>query len=458
MNDSIQRLYTLFIYLFTEEYRHQTDVFGSVRFLLFPLIITGFVTGTAYAVTNILSTVSVYESMLGVLALCFVYGLQLGGVIFTDESTTNNVIEDSTRIIDNSQLIPVTPKTMTFMFLVKDTIVYSFLFFIPLAIAFVLAFSGISFFQFLSAILLSFILGIGVTILFGSLYYNSKVLGLLWLGSQIVLFFKFSFILPHSVFSGTILAPLLYTIMTLLFGGILYRPNYARSGKSRPREILFSNIHSKNSALLVKQMNDVVRSGGGIFKVFLGTVLMAGVAYGTVLLVVSATTVEPAYALVFVSFLTFVHYTTYTWVNHTDSLESYAIYPVEYEDLETAKHITFHVFAIITTIPIYIFLISITDITISTAIITFTIYFPLTEFYYRLTKFFAGHEPNEFLFDAVRFSAYGSILVIVYIPIFVSGLFNIHANVAYWIIYSTIVLSGVSLIERLRNKKVISVD
>ena len=155
-----------------EEWRLHATLFGGRRFALFPLTIAGLVVAGGYMLA--LSGLGAATIGAGTLAFALVLGLQTGTIGFESDDAVENLLGDVTLLLFSARTLPLAPRTLVTVFLVKDVAYYAVLFLLPLSVGATLgpalatgAFAGsiAASLGLWPATVVAFTLGVGVSLL-----------------------------------------------------------------------------------------------------------------------------------------------------------------------------------------------------------------------------------------------------------------------------------------------------
>jgi len=114
-------------------------------------------------------------------------------------------------------------------------------------------------------------------------------------------------------------------------------------------------------------------------------------------------------------------FTTYNWLTQFDSLEAYLTYPVSVADVFRAKRIAFVLVGSPTVAVPYLAAVVWFEATLLDAVVGAILLAGYALYYYGLTVYIAGFDPNEFLFDAVRFATFTVGVAVALVPTLVAG-------------------------------------
>ena len=175
------------------------------------------------------------------------------------------------------------------------------------------------------------------------------------------------------------------------------------------------------TGVVTKTLLDLARSSGGVMKPFVSVVILFALVAFLVGVVGSITGIEPAPGIFFGGVLGLSAFTTYNWLTQFDSVEEYLIYPVSVEEVFAAKRFAFVLVGGPTVLLPYVGAVLWYGATTLDAVVGAVLCCGYGAYYYGLTVYIAGFDPNEFLFDAVRFAAFTLGVAIALVPALVVG-------------------------------------
>ena len=182
-----------------------------------------------------------------------------------------------------------------------------------------------------------------------------------------------------------------------------------------------TGVESAATGVITKTLLDLARSSGGVMKPFVSVVILFALVAFLVGVVGSITGIDPAPGIFFGGVLGLSAFTTYNWLTQFDSVEEYLIYPVSVEEVFAAKRFAFVLVGGPTVLLPYVGAILWYGATPLDAIVGAVLCCGYGAYYYGLTVYIAGFDPNEFLFDAVRFAAFTLGVAIALVPALVVG-------------------------------------
>jgi hypothetical protein len=410
-----------------EEFRLHSRLFGGRRFAFFPLLVAA---ATAFAVWA-LDAVGTPPSatLAGVHALVVLFGLQTGSVGLVGSDAMRGVLGDLTLLVFSSRTLPLSPRRLLALFVLKDAAYYAALFLLPLSVAF-LPVAGVRLPLLWLSLLGCFALGLAVTFagialstrgVPGTLVAAAALLGggLVWRAGVDPLSLT-----PYAVYrdplsaaslAGLLAVPALATVAVLAYDPTYRRP--ARTAADRFGALL----DRTGDPLLAKSLLDVARSSGGLWKVlFSGGVVFAVVAF---LLSAAAdvTGRPPATGVSFGALLALTAFTTYNWLTMADDVEFYQQYPIPIAAVFRAKFRAFLLVGLPAALAYYALALALFGTAPLDSLAGLALLGGLSLYLFGVTVFLTGFSPNEFLFDSVLFAGFGVAVAVPLVPVLVAG-------------------------------------
>ena len=432
------RTWRLFALLLREEWRLHTQLFGGWRFVLFPVVIGALTVGATVALLETGTAEGTIVTGLHVLALGF--GLYSGTAGFAGSDMLENVFGRLSLVLSTSTTLPLSRRRLLGIFLVKDALFYAVAFVLPMAFANAVLVGKVSAAPVAVGTLwlslsLSFAAGMALTVAMIAIrtrgvptwvIVGSIVAGAA--GSWLTGIAKDGWTLFVPI-EGSLVNALGLAAGTVLVGAgslALYDPTYGRP--SRTAGDRFARLSDalplgtdNSSALVSKTLLDLARSSGGVAKPFVSAAILFALVAALVGVVDSITGIAPAPGIFFGGVLGLTAFTTYNWLTQFDSLEDYLTYPVSIEDVFRAKRIAFVLVGAPTVAVPYLAAVVWFDATMLDTVVGAVLLAGYALYYYGLTVYIAGFDPNEFLFDAVRFTMFTVGVGVALVPTLVAG-------------------------------------
>ncbi|ELY67095.1 hypothetical protein [Natrinema versiforme] len=421
--------------LFREEWRLHTQLFGGWRFALFPLVIAVLaVSGTVALVETGTAT----ETVIGGLhVLAFAFGLYSGTAGFAGSDMLENVFGRLSLLLSSSTTLPLSRRRLLGAFLLKDALFYGVAFVLPMALGSVAvdglsATTPLSIGLFWLSLCLVFAVGMATTVALITVRTRGAppwaiglaiavaVVGIWATGGLGTLRTVLVPIDGSAVTAGGLTA---VTLVVAAGSLLLYDPTYGRPSRTATDRFaaLSEALPIDNAALVTKSLLDLARSSGGVWKPFVSAGILLALVAALVGVVDSITGIAPAPGIFFGGVLGLSAFTTYNWLTQFDSLEAYLTYPVSIEDVFRAKRIAFVLVGAPTVAVPYLAAVLWFDATLPDAVVGAVLLAGYALYYYGLTVYIAGFDPNEFLFDAVRFATFTLGVAVALVPTLVAG-------------------------------------
>ncbi|WP_408957916.1 hypothetical protein [Natrinema sp. 74] len=421
--------------LFREEWRMHTELFGGWRFATFPVVIAVLTVGATVALLETGTDPGTVVGGLHVLALGF--GLYSGTAGFAGSDMLENVFGELSLLLSSSTMLPLSRRRLLGVFLLKDALFYGVAFVLPMALSSAvlegLSASALpSVALFWLSLCLVFAAGMATTVALIAVRTQGVppwAIGLAigvaviggWvtgsLGSVRAVFVPIdgSAIAAGGLAVGTV------AVATVALA--VYDPTYGRPSRTATDRFarLSGTLPLENDALVTKTLLDLARSSGGVWKPFVSSTILLALVAALVGVVDSITGIAPASGIFFGGVLGLSAFTTYNWLTQFDSLEAYLTYPVSVEDVFRAKRIAFVLVGAPAVAVPYLAAVLWFDATVVDAVVGAVLLAGYALYYYGLTVYIAGFDPNEFLFDAVRFATFTVGVAVALVPTLVAG-------------------------------------
>ncbi|ELY96966.1 hypothetical protein C482_14384 [Natrialba chahannaoensis JCM 10990] len=441
VGDGTNRL--LFAALLREEWRLHTQLFGGGRFLTFPLLIAVLTAGATVALVETGTAASTVVFGLHVLALGF--GLYSGTAGFAGSSMLENVFGGLSLVLGTAATLPLSRRRLLGIFLVKDALFYAVVFVLPMATAAiplegVSATTPVDIATLWLSLSLVFAAGMTATVALIALRTRgvptwtlltlvaalaSGVLG----SASATLAVAQTLVVPQSASlpAGVGLAGA--TALVAAASLAVYDPTYGKPTRTavdqfaRLRRLgdTVPGATGVNDPLVVKTLLDLSRSAGGVWKPFVSAGILLALVAALVGVVHEITGIEPAPGIFFGGVLGLSAFTTYNWLTQFDALESYLAYPVTIADVFRAKRTAFVLVGTPAVAVPYLAAVLWFGAALIDALVGAVLLAGFGLYYYGLTVYIAGFDPNEFLFDSVRFGQFTVGVAVALVPALVAG-------------------------------------
>ncbi|WP_323171442.1 hypothetical protein [Natrialba sp. PRR66] len=431
----------LFTTLLREEWRLHTQLFGGWRFASFPLLIVLLAAGATIALLETGTAPATIVLGLHVLALGF--GLYSGTAGFAGSNMLENVFGRLSLVLSSASTLPLSRRRLLGMFLVKDALFYAVVFVLPMATAAIPIGGPSATTPTELAVLwlsLSLVFAAGMTATVALIAVRTRGVPTWAIALALVSAAAVTWALdgPAAIESvRTLVVPLsgslsaagglaIGTALVAAASLALYDPTYGRP--TRTAGDRFSQLRTvgdrlpfADDPLVVKTLLDLSRSAGGIWKPFVSAGILLALVAALVGVVREITGVEPAPGIFFGGVLGLAAFTTYNWLTQFDSLEFYLTYPVAIDDVFRAKRAAFVLVGTPAVALPYLAAVIRFNATLVDAAVGAILLAGYGLYYYGLTVSIAGFDPNEFLFDSVRFGTFTVGVAVAIVPTLVAG-------------------------------------
>jgi len=360
----------LFWNMMKEEWRIHSTMFGSLNFALFPVMICAIACMGTFLLPLIQTSMPVRDLVILIHTQYLMLGFMVGAFGLFGNEVMNRRFGQASLLAFSARTLPVSPRYIFTIFVLKDTIYYFFLWIFPFGTGFLLGsiFTGIPFsysVHLLLTLTLSFLTGMSVVFFLSSLYERSvRALVLLLIGTGIVFIGGIiltnvnpaTYFPPLTLFSNFSMNALLASIMLVLIPGIsalfLFSPD-ARTGaktyQNRIKPLIRSLSRLPNPPLAAKDVLDLWRSGSVVGQtIFSFLVPLIIIWFFLSLLNEYVSTIHLLCTFAMITGI--VASTMYTWLCMFDSLSVYALLPISVGDIITSKITSFTLLQIIPTI------------------------------------------------------------------------------------------------------------
>ncbi|WP_306059215.1 hypothetical protein [Natronococcus wangiae] len=427
--------WTVFLALAREEWRLHTRLFGGWRFVCFPFLIAALSLGASVALVETGTAERTIVDGLHVLA--FGFGLYCGTAGFAGSDMLENVFGRLSLVLSTATALPLSRRRVLGVFLLKDALFYGLVFVLPMATA-VVPLVGLSpgAPAAVGALWLSLSLSLAAGMVLTVAMIAARTRGVPTWGITLaaVLVVVSVWTTGRAADARGALIPLrgswpaavglaLATAVVGIVSLVAYDPAYSRP--SRTASDRFARVSDAlpvgRDALVMKALLDLARSSGGVWKPFVSVSILFALVAAMVGFVREITGLAPAPGIFFGGVLGLSAFTTYNWLTQFDSLEAYLAYPVSIAAVFRAKRTAFVAVGAPTAAAPYLVAVVWLEATLVDAVAGATILAGYALYYYGLTVYVAGFDPNEFLFDAVRFALFTVGVAVALVPTLVVG-------------------------------------
>lgn len=435
--------WTLFMGMLREEWRLHSELFGGRRFAAFPLFVFVLAAGGAWLLG--LTGTPTAAIVSGVHVLVFVFGMHIGTIGLVGHDSLQNLLGDVTLLLSASRTLPLSPRRLLGVFLLKDVVYYVALFLVPIVAGLaltgglVLAPVGGSAVARAPQVLFSLTatLALGFAIVFGMIALRTRgrvgtvvvvvlvaaaVVG--WLvGVDLVAWTPYALVDPvRTIGTFGAIRALAPVIAFAAAGMAVYDPTYRKP--ARTHTATFSTWRRRlrdPDGLLTKSLFDVSRSSGGLVKVPFSAGIVLAIAVTTVEITGALTGRPPAPGITMGSLLGLTSFTTYNWLTQFDELTSYLAYPLEITEVLRAKYRAFVVLGLPVGLAYYLLAMVWYRPPLLDLVAGISLLIGLQAYLFGVTVYLTGLRPSEFLFDTVLFTVFTMAVAVPLVPVLISG-------------------------------------
>lgn len=426
----------LFGRMLREEFRLHAALFGSRRFVAFPVFVAVVVGVGGWLLGE--TGVEAGAVVAGVHALVAFFGLQVGTLGLVGRDAMRDLLGDVTLLVFSARTLPVSWRRLLATFLAKDVVYYVALFVTPVVVG--LAPLVLAGGQSPAAVALlwltvsaTFTLGAGASLILVGLAGRSRLLvalvvsatgALAAAGVDLVVLTPYAFYAdpaPATALTGLGPAVVLAAVAPLAFepgsGGHRRVRRAEGDAYGRLREAFGGGAAG---SLTARPLLEIVRSSGSVWKVGVSLGILFAVAAFLLDRVAAATTIAPSAGLAFGALLGLGSFTTYNWVTQVDDPREVLRYPVDVGAVLAGKRRAYLLLSIpwgLTYLALGAVWYPLVDLALGAVV------FPLVTVYvFGLTAFVTGFAPNELLFDTPLFALFGGGMAVVAVPLLVCSL------------------------------------
>lgn len=357
----------LFLNMMKEEWRIHSTMFGSLNFALFPVLILAMGFMGTFLIPLIGNTMPLSDLVIIIHANYLMLGIMVGAFGLLGNEVMNRRFGQASLLAYSARTLPLTPRYIFTIFVLKDTLYYFILWILPLGAGFLIGsfFTGIPAIipiRLLVSLTFSFLTGMSFVFLLSTIYERSaRVLGVLLIVTGlccIVLIFltgenPASFFPPLLLFHHFSILSFIGSFFVIIFPFIaallLYSPDIKATEKvyhSRMKPLIRSLKWFPNPALTAKDMIDLWRSGSVIGQSIFSFLLPLVIIWFFLSLLDEYVSILPL-LFTFAMITGIIASTMYTWLTMFDSFSVYALLPVDVPDVITSKITSFSLLQII---------------------------------------------------------------------------------------------------------------
>lgn len=421
-----------------EEWRLHAKLFGAGGFVGFPVVVFA-VTMLAFGLLAY-SGFTAAELEVGLHYVVAFLGLSVGSIGFVSSDAVENLLGESNLLVFTSRTLPVSSQRLVGAFVFKDLIYYFFLYMLPLTLALVpvsLYFESplTSMPLLLFTVTGSFMLGVAASFLGAVVYIRSRPVALATgavAGVAITASYfagRFDVVVSltplgfYEAPSATSLAlgflPLVAATVVGVFG---FSP--AASARNPEHPARFDAARSltrfDRSGLTAKMLLDMTRSSGGFLKIFFSVGMLFLVFVFLVLYVDVVSDVVSSPGIAFATLLAISSISVYHWLNRFDRPTDYTMLPVDTGDVIASK---FRALLVLSLPASYVYLLLAAALFGFDEMVLGAVLLPLlTLYFYGVTVYMTGLDPNELLLNSRLFAVFGAVVALVALPMFVAAI------------------------------------
>lgn len=429
-----------FVAMIREEWRLHAQLFGGWRFAGIPLLLAA-LTASGGWLLRIAGTPSA-TVLVGVHALAFVFGLHVGTIGLVGRDSLESLLGNVTLLLSSSRTLPLSPRRLLGVFLLKDVVYYAVLVLAPALLGLAVA-SAIELGQ--AAVAFATVtatMALGFAVVFTGIALRTRgrrgTLALVGAGLVgVVAWVRFGvtpvaytpYALLGSEASGIsgaavdatrALGP---TVLLVAVGTWLYDPTFQSPTRTRAASFdAWRRRLGDEDGLVTKTLFDVARSGGGLVKVPFSAGIVLAIAVGTVEFVDVLTGRPPATGTTLGALLGLTSFTTYNWLTQFDDPGSYLIYPVSIDAVLAAKYRAFLALGPPVGVGTYALVAAWYRPPIVDAVAGAALVLGLQGYLFGVTVYLAGLQPEELLFDTVLFAGFTLAVAVALVPVLIAGL------------------------------------
>ena len=418
--------------MLVEEFRLHTTLFGSSRFLAFPLFVAVLVGGGGYLLQATGTELSAVIA--GLHALVAFFGLQVGTLGLVGRDAMRDVLGDTTLLVFSARTLPISWRRLLATFLLKDLVYYAAFFLTPLVVGFVpVALVGgieptqvlllwltlVATFALGAACSLALV-GLGTRSTVGLLAVVAVLAGIAVLDAPAVVAAT-----PYALYTDPSVTTALTAGVPIVVAGILGPLLFTPTESARTRRVSSNRYRQLQGlpgldGLTARPLLEVARSSGSVWKVAFSLGVLFAVTALLLDRIVAATGLVPSAGVAFGTLLGLGTFTTYNWVTQFDDPREYLRYPAGMTAVIRAKfraHLALAVPTGVAYLAVAVVWYPLGDLLVGVVV------FPLVTVYVGgLTAYLTGLSPNELLFDTVLFAGFGAGLAVLAVPLLVAAL------------------------------------
>ena len=411
----------LFVAMFREEWRVHSELFGSVGFALFPVLVGAMACMGTVLVPIVNEALPAGDLATIVHLLFLLVGVMVGGFGLVGNEAMNRRFGQASFVAYAARTLPVSERRIFAAFVAKDTVYYLLLWILPVIVGVALAspFAGLApatVLRLALTLLLAFLSGLAGLFLITTVWGRSKIAfavlaGILVAGSGAIVLATGALTFPplelYRSFSWTLLAATLAAIgIALTISLLLFHP--ISSGSERRHPDRFSGLarglgRLPYPALAAKDLLDLWRSGGGVAQVLFALLLPLGLCWFLISLL--ARVLPPNGVLLLFAVLAGVlGSTVYTWLTAFDAFGPYGCLPVGVGTLIRSKLTSFGLLQVVPAAVVAVVALATGGGAVALPAVALAL--GLSAWAVAVTVYLAGLSPNVLVYDPKVLAAY----------------------------------------------------
>jgi len=413
-----------------EEWRLHSDLFGGRRFAAFPLFVAAVGAGTAWLLARTGTDASAVVG--GTHVLAFLLGLQTGTVGFVGREAMRDLLGGLSLVLFSARTLPLSGRRLLALFLLKDAGYYAGLFMLPLSVALLPVIVAATLPLLWLSLTATFLLGLAATVTGIALTTRGRPGRLALLGCGLALGGAFASSLdplaavPYALYRdpsiGVAVRVVVPVVVLSVLGIALYDTEHVASARTSTNDYLaWRDRLGTDDAVFLKTLLDVHRSSGGVAKLLVSAGIVLAVGGFLVSLAGRITGVAPLPGIGFGAVLGLTAFSTYNWLTTFDDVDAYFRFPIDPAAVFRAKGRGFLLLGLPIAGACYLAGVLWEGTTLTDAAAGAVLLLGLQSYFFGLTVYLTGFDPNEFLFDVVLFATFTAGVAVALVPVLVVG-------------------------------------
>ncbi|WP_426961767.1 hypothetical protein [Haloparvum alkalitolerans] len=447
--------------LWREEWRLHARLFGGGRFATLPLVVLTMSTLGGLGLAAVGTEAATIER--GIRGVALLFGLYAGTAAFVGGDRTDDLFDDLSLVLSTTETLPLDRTRMLGLFLLKDAAFYAVVFVLPMAVGTAPLAASAAGFGLVEGGSAAVPASVGAALLavvasVGLLWVEAVALFALGMALTVAAIATRTRGIPRiGLVAGAVaLAALAWATgaaRLALAGGslavgaaalalallvaagalVVHDPTHRpASRRSAARLGALADRIGDADGLVVKSLLDLSRSRGGLWKPVVSAGILLAVVAGLLGLVETIVAVRPAPGAFFGAVLSLSAFTTYNWLTSVDALATYEILPVALPAVFRAKRRAFAIVGIPAALSAYAVALLLYPTTLGDAALGALWLVAASAYFFGVTVYLAGFDPNEFLFDPARFGAFGAAVALVVVPALLGSFLPAAGMVPTW--------------------------